>query len=67
MSSPFSHKTHQIITLNGQVRPRPSAVSGSSRFCSASPDKLTAEADFTTPIKVSGGGGNDTIITGGRR
>lgn len=59
------NETHQIITVNGEVRATPIGSFGFYTFLlGASPDKLTAEADFTTPIHVSGGGGNDTIITG---
>jgi len=59
------NETHHIITVNGEVRATPLNSYGFFTFLlGASPDKFTADADFTVPLRVSGGGGNDTVITG---
>jgi Ca2+-binding RTX toxin-like protein len=59
------NETHQIITLNGEVFATEIGTMGFYQFLlGASPDKVSTESDFTTPLRISGGGGNDTIVTG---
>lgn len=59
------NETHQLITINGELFATGIGEIAFYQFLlGASADKFTADPDVTTAVRVSGGGGNDTLIGG---